>query len=174
MTSRRRSRRLFPEQANPWALEEKLVAISGERDVFVVSLSNGWEDVAGGISGDLGAPGETVFDLANSNDRWEDGVGILGGVRNFWRRVVGCSGDVAMGISEGISGASWIREVAVKRLVVGCISRGSWTRGECCKEVDRCLERVVGGLEDWLYSLEEGRCCRRVGRWKRRRLVGFS
>lgn len=146
MTSRRRSRRLFPEQANPWALEEKLVAISGERDVFVVSLSNGWEDVAGGISGDLGAPGETVFDLANSNDRWEDGVGILGGVRNFWRRVVGCSGDVAMGISEGISGASWIREVAVKRLVVGCISRGSWNGENVVKRLIVVWKELLG---DW-------------------------
>ena len=120
---------------------------AGERKVFVVSLSDGWEDVAVGISGDLGAPGETESDTASSNDRWEDvGVGILGGVRASWRRDVGCRGDVAVGISEGISGASWIREVAVKRLVVGCISRDSWIREIGVKRLIVVWEELLG---DW-------------------------
>ena len=29
-------------------------------------------------------------------------------------------------------------------------------QGECCKDHGHYLGRVVGGLEDWFYSLEEG------------------
>ena len=70
----------------------------------------------------------------------------MGGVRTSWRRDVGCSGDVAVGISEGISGASWIREVVVKRLVVGCISRDSWNREVAVKRLIVVWEKLLG---DW-------------------------
>ena len=122
-----------------------VLGVSWTRQNAVGSLSDGWEDVAVGISGDLGAPGKT--DAASSNDRWEDvGVGTLECVRASWRRDVRCRGDVAVGISEGISGASWIKEVAVKRLVVGCISRDSWIREIGVKRLIVVWEELLG---DW-------------------------
>ena len=124
------------------------LGVFSTREVVVASLSDGWEDVAVGISGDLGAPGK--MDATNSNDRWdrwEDvGVGILGCVRASWWRDVRCRGDVAVGISEGISGASWIKEVAVKRLIVGCISRDSWIREIVVTRLIVVWEELLG---DW-------------------------